>query len=103
MIVFSLRRVAVRGATQRESNLDTQKELLKVLDEILGLNGRALALTAASPLLGAIPELDSMAVVAILTTLEERFSLVIADDEMEGSIFATVGSLSSFLAGKLGG
>jgi len=42
-----------------------------------------------------------MAVVAILTTLEERFGFIIEDDEMDGSVFATVGSLSSFVERKL--
>jgi len=81
--------------------LNIQKELLSLLDEILGLNGRAASFSADTPLLGAIPELDSMAVVAIITSLEERFGLVVEDDEIEGSTFATVGSLVDFVSGKL--
>ena len=81
--------------------LDTQQEMLKILDEVLTLGGRLEDMNAASPLLGAIPELDSMAVIAILTTLEERFGFVIDDDEMDGSVFATIGSLSGFVERKL--
>ncbi|MDE1546549.1 phosphopantetheine-binding protein [Dechloromonas agitata] len=81
--------------------MNIQKELLSLLDEILGLNGRAASFSADTPLLGAIPELDSMAVVAIITSLEERFGLVVEDDEIEGSTFATVGSLVDFVSGKL--
>lgn len=81
--------------------MNIQKELLSLLDEILGLNGRAASFSADTPLLGAIPELDSMAVVAIITSLEERFGIVVEDDEIEGSTFATVGSLVDFVSGKL--
>ncbi|HUW38685.1 MAG TPA: acyl carrier protein [Rhodocyclaceae bacterium] len=81
--------------------MDAQQEVLKILDEILRLGSRLSGMSAASPLLGAVPEVDSMAVVAILTTLEERFGFIIEDDEMDGSVFATVGSLSSFVERKL--
>lgn len=81
--------------------MNIQNEVLSLLDEILSLNGRAAAFTADTPLLGAIPELDSMAVVALITNLEERFGLTVDDDEIEGSTFATVGSLVDFVAGKI--
>ena len=81
--------------------MDVQQEVLKILDEVLSLKGRALDMNAKSPLLGAVPELDSMAVVTLLTTLEERFGFTIADDEIDGSTFATVGSLTTFVQAKL--
>ncbi|MBS0327042.1 MAG: acyl carrier protein [Proteobacteria bacterium] len=87
---------------ERESSVaETQRDVLAILDEVLSMKGRALAMTADSPLLGALPELDSMAVVTLLTTLEERFGFTIADDEIDGSTFATVGSLTKFVAAKL--
>ena len=54
-----------------------------------------------SPLLGAIPEFDSMAVVALLTNLEERFAFAVDDDEIDGSTFASIGSLTRFVEEKL--
>jgi acyl carrier protein len=72
-----------------------------VLDEVLSLHGRSAAFNLATPLLGAIPELDSMAVVSLITSLEEQFGLSFDDDEIDGSIFATVGSLTDFVGGKL--
>ena len=63
--------------------------------------GVAPAYTDKTPLLGAIPELDSMAVVALITTLEERFGFSIDDDEIDGATFATLGSLVDFVQGKL--
>ena len=81
--------------------MDVQQETLKILDEVLSLKGRTAAMRRDSPLMGAIPELDSMAVVALITTLEERFGFAVADDDLDGSSFATVGSLSDFVASKL--
>ncbi|MFN4326327.1 MAG: acyl carrier protein [Azonexus sp.] len=83
--------------------MSTEKEVLSLLDEILSLNGRAKEFVASTPLLGAIPELDSMAVVALIGGLEERFGFTVDDDEIEGSTFATVGSLVEFVDGKLAG
>lgn len=48
-----------------------------------------------------MPELDSMAVVALLTALEDRFGFSVDDDEIEGATFATVGSLVDFVEQKL--
>lgn len=83
--------------------MNTQKEVLSLLDEILSLNGRSAEFTLNTPLLGAIPELDSMAVVSLITGFEDRFSFTVDDDEIEGSTFATVGSLVEFVDGKLAG
>jgi acyl carrier protein len=58
-------------------------------------------LTTSTALLGAIPEFDSMAVVAIITALEDRFGFSIEDDEIDASVFETVGTLVSFVETKL--
>lgn len=83
--------------------MNTEKEVLSLLDEILSLKGRSSEFSTNTPLLGAIPELDSMAVVALITGLEERFGFSVDDDEIEGSTFASVGSLIEFVDGKLAG
>ena len=81
--------------------MDVTQEVKQVLDEILSLNGRSAAFTRETHLLGAIPELDSMAVVSLITRLEEHFGLTVEDDDMDGSTFATVGSLADFVSEKL--
>ncbi len=81
--------------------MNTQKEVLSLLDEILSLNGRSAEFTLNTPLLGAMPELDSMAVVALIAGFEDRFGFTVDDDEIEGSTFATLGSLIEFVDGKL--
>jgi acyl carrier protein len=54
-------------------------------------------------LFGALPEFDSMAVVTIVTALEEQFDIVIEDDDLTAEVFATVGSLADFVDHKLAG
>lgn len=81
--------------------MEIKQEILGLLDEILSLNGRAATFTEDTALLGAIPELDSMAVVALITGMEERFDFAVDDDEIDGAVFATVGSLLEFVTEKL--
>jgi acyl carrier protein len=76
-------------------------EVRTVLDSALQLRGRLGARDASTPLLGAIPELDSMAVVSLITALEEHFGFAVADDEIEAATFATLGSLADFVQNKL--
>ena len=82
--------------------MDVKNEVLSVLDAVLNLRGRLQGLDDHAPLLGAVPELDSMAVASVLQSLEERFGIVVDDDEIDGATFATVGSLVAFVRGKLG-
>jgi acyl carrier protein len=83
--------------------LDVHSEVVNVLQQTLNLKPSPRAMTADTALLGAIPELDSMAVVSVLTMLEDRFGFAVADDEIDGSTFATVGSLIAFVQRKLSG
>lgn len=73
------------------------------LGQVLQLGGRQDALGAASPLLGSLPELDSMAVVSLIAALEEQFGIMIDDDEIDAATFATLGSLTAFCEGKRAG
>lgn len=91
----------MRPAT--EPKMDIQKQLINVLDEVLSLSGRAAAFGDSTPLLGAIPELDSMAVISLITAMEDRFDIVFEDDEVDGDTFATLGSLKSFVRNKMDG
>ncbi|MBS0390145.1 MAG: acyl carrier protein [Comamonadaceae bacterium] len=73
--------------------MNLTEQVLQVLDHALSLQGRATAFTRATPLLGALPELDSMAVLAVITGLENHFAITFSDDELNGAVFASVGSL----------
>jgi len=80
--------------------MDVTREVINVLDEVLSLGGRAASFTRETHLLGAIPELDSMAVATLITTLEERLGFV-ADDDLDGEAFATVGALADFVSAQI--
>lgn len=81
--------------------MNVQHEILHILDEVMSLKGRALVFSRDTVLLGALPELDSMAVLGVITHLEERLGVVINDDEMDGATFASVGSLVDFVSDQL--
>jgi len=68
----------------------------------LQMGERADALTADSPVVGAIPEFDSVAVVGLIGAMEERLGIEIDDDEISGEMFETVGSLAKFIVEKTG-
>ncbi|MCW8833518.1 MAG: phosphopantetheine-binding protein [Colwellia sp.] len=52
-------------------------------------------------ILGAIPEFDSMAIVTVLTMVEENYGIMIDDDEVSAEVFETLGSLVSFIGEKV--
>lgn len=81
--------------------MNVHDEVLRVLDEVLSLGGRSRGFDRETPLLGSIAELDSMAVVTLITTLEEQLGISVDDDEIDGGTFASVGSLVDFVAAKL--
>ena len=83
--------------------MNVNQEVLRVLDEVLSLDGRSAKFTRDTPLLGAIPELDSMAVVSLITSMEDQLGIVVDDDDIDGATFATVGSLTDFVSAKLAG
>ena len=77
------------------------EQILQSLETSLNIKLDRTKIGPDSPLLGAIPEFDSMAVVALLTHLEEKYGFSIDDDEIDGSVFATIGSLTQFVREKL--
>ncbi|MDO9598617.1 MAG: phosphopantetheine-binding protein [Azoarcus sp.] len=81
--------------------MDTEKRLLDIVDEALTLGGRAAGFDLETPLMGALPELDSMAVIGLINLMEERFGFVVGEDEVDASTFETVGSLLAYVTDKL--
>ncbi len=77
-------------------------EVRNILTDVLNLGPTGASLTAESPLLGSLPELDSMAVVSLISALEEHFGIMVDDDEISASTFATLGSLAAFVQEKRG-
>jgi len=86
---------------QHSDTLTLLDDVRDLLGDVLGLGERARRLQEDSPLLGSLPELDSMAVIGVITALEERFGIEVGDDEINARAFRTLGSLAAFVQGKL--
>lgn len=82
--------------------LTVNASLRETLRDVLSLKDATVAaLDADTPLFGAMPELDSMAVATLLTEIEDRFAIVIDDDDVDGDTFETFGTLAAFVESKL--
>ncbi|MES2831325.1 MAG: acyl carrier protein [Pseudomonadota bacterium] len=79
---------------------ETTQQVIALLGDVLALDGSRLH--AESPLLGSLPELDSMAVLNVITALEEHFGISVQDDEISAAVFDSVATLSAFVGRQLG-
>jgi acyl carrier protein len=80
----------------------TLADVKELLVEVLGLHGREDELTESTALFGSLPELDSLAIVELITTIEDRFAVEMDDADITGETFETVGSLAAYVQ-RLGG
>jgi len=76
-------------------------EVKQILADVLQIGARVDNFTEDTALLGALPEFDSMAVISIITSLEEKYDFDVSDDEIDAEVFETLGSLVSFVGWKL--
>ena len=81
--------------------MNVAEDIKTMLADVLSLGARKSQLNESTPLLGSIPELDSMAVVNVITAMEDRFGISVSDDEISADTFATLGSLVGFVERKL--
>jgi acyl carrier protein len=80
---------------------EVETTLRAVLRDVLGLpQAQVEALDESSPLFGALPEFDSMAVAGLLTELEERLGILIEDHEVDADMLESFGSLLTFARAK---
>jgi acyl carrier protein len=83
------------------SPLAIESALRGILESAVGKRALPESLNDASELLGAIPELDSMAVLGVLTQIQDDFGVQIDDDEVSADLFTTFGDLKRFVEAKL--
>ncbi len=82
-------------------NDNTDSELRRILADVLGLKtDRVATFDAETGLFGHLPELDSMSVAGLLTEMEDRMGFIIDDDEIDGELLETYGSLLAFAEAK---
>jgi acyl carrier protein len=80
---------------------DVDATLRAVLVDVLGLpEEKVRGFSEATPLFGAMPEFDSMAVAGLLTELEERLGILIDDHEVDAEMLETFGALLTFARAK---
>ena len=83
---------------------DMTNAMRDLLRDVLGISQeRVDAFDADTPLFGALPELDSMAVASLLTEMEDRLGILIEDDDIDGETFETFGTLVAFAETKVAG
>ncbi|TDD70941.1 acyl carrier protein [Jiangella aurantiaca] len=80
---------------------ETLDTVRTVLIEALDLPQRPEDLQEDTELFGSLPELDSLGVLQLVSAIEERFDITIADDEFGAELFETLGSLTAFVESKL--
>ncbi len=76
-------------------------EVKQILADVLQLEDRVNSFREDTALLGALPEFDSMAVISIITALEEQYDFFVNDDEIDAEVFESLGNLVSFVERKL--
>lgn len=77
------------------------QSLRQILVDVLGLGNEQVAgFGPETGLFGYLPELDSMAVATLLTEMEDRLDIVIEDDEVDGELLESYGSLLAFAQAK---
>jgi acyl carrier protein len=80
--------------------MTTFEQVRQIVGEVLQLGERTAELSPNTALLGNIPEFDSMAVVGVISALEDRFGIRIEDDDITAGTFETIGSLAAFIDSK---
>ena len=79
-----------------------EDKIRATISEVLAIPpGRTAAFTANTPLFGALPEMDSMAVASLLTEMEERLGIYIEDEEVDAEMLETFGALVAFAERKI--
>jgi acyl carrier protein len=77
------------------------EDVKAVVVETLGVEDRAATIDATTPLLGSLPELDSMAVLELVTALEERFGIALDGEDVTAEAFESLASLATLVDAKL--
>lgn len=77
------------------------EDIKGIIGQVLQLGEQVDSFDDSTQLLGSIPEFDSMAVVSVITAIEDTFGIIVDDDEISADIFETLGTLTEFVNDKL--
>lgn len=88
------------GSGQSRATIDTT--LKAILVDVLGLDALVVAeFEGETGLFGHLPELDSMAVAGLFTEIEDRFDILIDDEDVDAEMLETYGGLLAFAETKV--
>lgn len=99
--------VSHQTRSDMQDDSDTREQyvtgVIEVLRHTLQLSDEKTAgFSEATRLLGDLPELDSMAVLSVLTGMEEQFGIVLEDDDISADTFENIGTLVDLVVEKMG-
>lgn len=77
------------------------EQVRQIVGDVLQLGDRTATLRPDTALLGNIPEFDSMAVVSVITALEDQLGIFVEDDDITGETFETLANLTAFVQTKV--
>lgn len=83
------------------SNTSISSSLEQVLRKALGQKALPPTIDDDTPLLGGVTGFDSLAVLSILTGIEQTFACPIAEHEVGAEVFETVGTLKRFVEERI--
>ena len=87
--------------TTSPTRADLVPGISNLLADVLGLDQqRRDELTADTELFGALPELDSLSVLELATTLESTYGVTIEDKDFTSEVFGSIGSLADFIESR---
>ncbi len=79
------------------TNAQITLEVKQLLIDTLSLDIHPSEMENDALLLGDIPEFDSMAIVSVITALEENYGFTSADDELTAEVFESVETVVDFV------
>jgi acyl carrier protein len=80
-----------------DTTTSTLDELKALIAQVLGTTDRVASMDASTVLFGGLPELDSMAVVELISMIEKTFGFEVDDADFTADVFETLGTLSTFV------
>ncbi len=93
--------ICLKNSMPKTSSSESARLLARILDETLGLGDRKIEFNDGTPLLGTLPELDSMTIAAVVIAMEEELGHRIDEDDIRAEIFESFGSLRRFFDAQL--
>lgn len=81
--------------------MDALNITVNIVCSCLQLDPSEAKLDAETPLLGGLPDFNSLTIATVVESIEEQLGCIIEDEELTGELFETVGTLAQFVETKI--